>query len=83
MYRPNAFQVDDPAMLYRFIAEHPLSTFATTDELGTIATSQLPLLRGGRDGATTLIVDPARANPQSHCMADLMLSPEPPREARP
>jgi len=64
MYRPKAFQVDDPAMLYRFIAEHPLSTFVTTDELGTIATSQLPLLRCERDGATALIGHLARANPQ-------------------
>ncbi len=56
--------MDDPAILYRFIAEHPLATFVTTGASGAIATSQIPLLRSERNGAPTLVGHLARANPQ-------------------
>ena len=63
MYRPKAFQVDDPAVLYRFIAEHPLATFISTGKEG-IETTQLPLMKRERNGEAILIGHLARANPQ-------------------
>ncbi|MHB8146972.1 MAG: FMN-binding negative transcriptional regulator [Vulcanimicrobiaceae bacterium] len=63
MYRQKAFQVDDPAVLYQFVAAHPLATLISAGEQG-IQTTQVPLIHRERDGEPILIGHLARSNPQ-------------------
>src|SRR6186997_2304030 len=63
MYNPDAFRVEDPAVLQDFIARHPLGTLVALGAEGFIA-DHIPMIWGSRAGTPGILRGHvAKANP--------------------
>lgn len=64
MYSPAHFRVSDPALLHRFLEEHPFGLLVTQGS-GEPRVSHLPFVTRVEDDQLTLLGHVARANPQA------------------